>query len=108
MHQRAGSTDVENRWWPECRSTTRRFKTAGDECSLRHAVQKNDRWEQELTGGLKPIAQPQPTGRTHHSRLARNSISRMPFFAFETAHCGLASLATTHSALADPSTLSET
>jgi hypothetical protein len=25
--------------------------------------QKNDRWEQELTGGLKPIAQPQPTGR---------------------------------------------
>src|SRR5688572_9748166 len=24
---------------------------------------KNDRWEQELTGGLKPIAQPQPTGR---------------------------------------------
>lgn len=48
------------------------------------STKKNDRWEQELTGGLKPIAQPQPTGRTHHSRLARMSISRTPFFGFGT------------------------
>ena len=38
------------------------------------STEKNDRWEQELTGGLKPIAQPQPTGQSHHSSTGRMSI----------------------------------